>query len=276
MNRPLSLAALTVLELAPEDMVSCAAQAGFSHIGIRLIPATETEPRYDLIGDTPRLREVEHRLRDTGVKVLDAEIFRMQPQTRVADLEAAVATAARLGASELLVAGNDADEARLIDTFAAFCELAQRYQLHAALEFMPWTDTRHLRQAAEQVRRSAQPNAGVLVDAFHFSRSRSELADLARVPPSQLRYLQLCDVPAPIPPTLEGILHEARAERLFPGEGGLDLLGLLQAMPAGIPISLEVPTHTLARSVNAVERARRALAATRRLLAQVDATPSDA
>ncbi|QHE86742.1 sugar phosphate isomerase/epimerase family protein [Hydrogenophaga sp. BPS33] len=276
MTRPLSLAALTVLELAPEDRVSCAAEAGFSHIGIRLIPATDTEPRYDLIGDTPRLREVEHRLRDTGVKVLDAEIFRMQPQTRVADLEAAVATAARLGASELLVAGNDADEARLIDTFAAFCELAQRYQLHAALEFMPWTDTRHLRQAAEQVRRSAQPNAGVLVDAFHFSRSRSELADLARVPPSQLRYLQLCDVPAPIPPTPEGILHEARAERLFPGEGGLDLVGLLQAMPAGIPISLEVPTHTLARSMNAVERARRALVATRRLLAQVDATPSAA
>lgn len=269
MTRILSLAALTVLELPPEDMVSCAAEAGFSHVGIRLIPATDTEPRYDLIGDTPRVREMERRLHDTGVKVLDAEIFRMKPDTRVADLEAALATAARLGASELLVAGNDPDSARLVDTFAAFCELAQRYGLHPALEFMPWTDAKNLRQAADIVQRSAQPNAAVLVDAFHFSRSGSTLADLATVPAARLRYLQLCDVPAAVPPTMEGILHEARAERLFPGEGGLDLVGLLKAMPAGLPISLEIPTHTLARTVPAVERARRALAATQRVLAQL-------
>lgn len=270
MTRILSLAALTVLELPPEDMVSCAADAGFSHVGIRLIPATDTEPQYDLIGDTPRLREIERRLRDTGVKVLDVEIFRMKPETRVADLEAAVATAARLGASELLVAGNDPDAARLVDRFAAFCELAQRYGLHPALEFMPWTDAKNLRQAADIVRRSAQANAAVLVDAFHCSRSGSTLADLATVPATRLRYLQLCDVPAAVPPTMEGILHEARAERLFPGEGGLDLIGLLKAMPAGLPISVEVPTHTLARSVPALERARRALAATQTVLAQLD------
>lgn len=269
MTRPLSLAALTVLELTPPDRVTCAAEAGFSHVGIRLLPATTTEPQFDMVGDTPLLREVERRLADTGIRVLDVEIFRLKPETRVADHEAAIATAARLGASDLLVAGNDADEHRLVDNFAALCDLGARYGLAAGLEFMPWTDVRDLRDAARIVERTGRDNAAVIVDAFHLSRSRSRITDLTAIPPSRLRFVQLCDVPAAIPPTMEAILAEARAERLFPGEGSVDLAGLLRAMPPGIPLSLEVPTHTLARTVGATERARRALAATRRVLAQL-------
>lgn len=274
MSRPVSLAALTVLELTPPEMVTCAAEAGFSHVGIRLIPATPTEPQHDIVGDTPLLREVERRLADTGVKVLDVEIFRLKPETRVADFEAAFATAARLGASELLVAGNDPDESRLIDTFAALCDLAGSYGLGASLEFMPWTDAKDLQQAARIVDAVQRDNAGVLIDPFHLSRSRSRIEDIAAVPPSRWHFMQFCDVPAALPPTMDAILAEARAERLFPGDGGLDLLGLLRAVPADIPLSIEVPTHTLARSMGATERARRALAATRRVLAQLEATKS--
>ena len=271
MTRPISLAALTVLELTPPEMVSCAAEAGYSHVGIRLLPATPTEPQHDIVGDTPLLREVERRLADTGIKVLDVEIFRIKPETRVADCEAAIATAARLGARELLVAGNDPDEARLIDTFAAFCALAGRYGLGAGLEFMPWTDAKDLAAAARIVEACGSANAGVLIDPFHLSRSRSRIEDIATIPPARLRVMQFCDVPAAIPPTMEAILAEARAERRFPGDGEVDLLGLLRAVPRDIPLSIEVPTHTLARTLGATERARRALAATRRVLTQLDA-----
>lgn len=270
MTRPLSLAALTVLELTPPEMVDCAAEAGFSHVGIRLLPATPTEPRDDIVGDTPLLRDVEQRLADTGIKVLDVEIFRIKPDTRIGDYEAAIATAARLGARELLVAGNDPDEARLIDGFAAFCDLAGSYGLGADLEFMPWTDAKDLPQAVRIIERTGRANAGMLIDAFHLSRSRSRIEDIATVPPSRFRFMQFCDVPAAIPPTMDAILAEARGERLFPGEGGVDLLGLLRAMPRDIPLSLEIPTVTLAKTVGATERARRALAATKRLLAQLE------
>lgn len=270
MTRPISLAALTVLELTPPEMVACAAEAGFRHVGIRLLPATPTEPQYDIVGDTPLLREVERRLADTGVKVLDVEIFRIKPDTRVGDYEAAIATTARLGASELLVAGNDPDEARLIDCFAAFCDLAGSYGLGAGLEFMPWTDAKDLTQATRIIERAGRDNAGVLIDPFHLSRSRSRIEDIATIPPSRLHFMQFCDVPAAIPPTMDAILAEARAERLFPGEGGVDLLGLLRAVPRDIPLSVEVPTLTLAKTVGATARARRALAATKRVLAQLD------
>jgi sugar phosphate isomerase/epimerase len=206
--------------------------------------------------------------------VLDVEISRIKPDTRVTDYEAAIATAARLGASELLVAGNDPDQARLIETFRAFCDLAGRYGLGADLEFMPWTDAKDLRQAARIIEGTGRDNAGMLIDPFHFSRSRSRLEDIASVPATRFHFMQFCDVPAAIPPTTDEILAEARGERLFPGDGGVDLVGLLRALPAELPVSLEVPTLTLAKTVGAVERARRALAATKRVLALAEESTS--
>ena len=181
-TRPISLAALTVLELTPPDMVTCAAEAGFSHVGIRLLPATATEPQYDIVGDTPLLREVERRMADTGIQVLDVEIFRLKPQTRVSDYEAAIATAARLGATELLPGRSGRRDRR---TRRSCRSGGPRRDRFANLEFMPWTEARDLRQGARIVERTARDNAGVLVDAFHLSRSRSRIEDLASVPPSR-------------------------------------------------------------------------------------------
>ena len=275
MPRPISLAALSALELTPPELVSCAAEAGYSHVGLRLIPATPTEPQYDIVGDTPMLREVERRLADTGVRVLDVEIFRLKPETMADDYEAAVGSATRLGARGLLVAGNDPEESRLIDSFGRFCDLAAAHGLTADLEFMPWTDAKTLLQAARIVAQAGRANGGVLIDPFHLSRSRSRSEDIATIPPERLHCMQFCDVPAALPPTMDAILAEARAERLFPGEGGLDLLGLLRAVPADLPLSVEVPKRALARTVGAVQRARLALAATQALLARLDASASE-
>ena len=271
MARAISLAALTVLELPPPEMVSAAAEAGYTHVGLRLIPATSEEVAHPMVGDTPVVRETLARLADTGTGVLDAEIFRLRPETRLADHLPAMETAARLGAAHLLVAGNDPDEGRLTDRFGAFCDAAAALGLGAVLEFMPWTDARDLVQAARIVTGADRPNGGVLIDAFHFHRSRSRIEDIGRLlPPERLPYVQLCDVPAGPPADMAGIIAEARGERRFPGEGGVDLARLLRALPPGAPLSLEIPTHRLARTVGAVERARRALAATQALLSMVD------
>lgn len=92
--RPISLAALTVLDVSPANQVLCAAKAGYSHVGIRLVPATPTETQYDMIGDTPMIREVEANLKATGVKVLDIEILRIKPDTRAVNWKAFFETGA--------------------------------------------------------------------------------------------------------------------------------------------------------------------------------------
>ena len=54
---------------------------------------------------------------------------------------------------------------------------------------------------------------------------------------------------------------------MFPGEGGIDLVGLARTMPADIVVSIEVPTVELARTVDARTRAQRALDAARNVIA---------
>ena len=266
MSRPIALAALTVLELSPPDMVSCAAEAGYSHIGLRLIPATPTEVSYATIGDTPIIRATLARLADTGIRCFDVEILRLKPETRVADFLPVLETAARLGARAALIAGNDPDEGRLTERFGELCDLAAPLGIAPCLEPMPWTDVRNFAQGARIVGRAARANAGLLIDPIHFDRGGSRASEIAEVPAAWFRYAQLCDAPAERPTTTEGLLHQARAERLFPGDGGLDLRGILRALPPDLPLSLEIPMEELAKTVGAVERARRALAATRNLL----------
>lgn len=264
--RPTSLAPLTVLELAPPDMVTVAAGAGFTHVGMRLIPATPTEPAHATVGDTPTVREIRARLDATGVRVLDVEIFRLKPDTRVADYRAALETGAWLGAKHALCTGQDPDPARLADRLAEFARLAAGFGLTADLEFMSWTEVDTLSAALRAIAAAREPNLGIVADAYHVSRTRLELAELARAPRERLRYAQLCDAPAAIPPTPDAVLDEARSARLFPGEGELDLLGLLLALPPGVPVAVEVPTRELAKRMNAMDRAKRARAALGRVL----------
>jgi sugar phosphate isomerase/epimerase len=63
------------------------------------------------------------------------------------------------------------------------------------------------------------------------------------------------------------MMRAARTERMFPGEGGIDLVSLARAMPADIVISLEVPTVELARTMDAQTRAQRALGSAKRVIA---------
>jgi sugar phosphate isomerase/epimerase len=268
--RPLALAALTVFELVPPDMVSCAADSGYDFVGLRLLPATEEEIRHPIVGDTPMVRETARRIADTGVRALDVEIFRLKPETNVADYRAALETGARFGARNALVAGSDPDESRLTDRFGAFCDLAAEFGIASNLEPMPWTEVRNFAQGARVVAAAARENSGVLVDPIHFDRGGSSAEEIATVPRERLRYAQLCDAPAERPRDVEGLLHQARAERLMPGDGGLDLLGILSALPRDIPLSLEVPMRTLAKTMPAVERARRILDKTRALLGRLD------
>ena len=134
---------------------------------------------------------------------------------------------------------------------------------------MPWTDAANFLQGARIVGSAARDNAGLLIDPIHFDRGGSVAAEIGTVPPTWLRYIQMCDAPAERPTTLEGLLHQARAERLLPGEGGLDLSGILRTVPARRRSASKIPQEALARTVPAVERARRALAATRRLVSSL-------
>jgi sugar phosphate isomerase/epimerase len=270
-SRPLGIAPLTHLELSPPEMVSNAAEAGYDFVGLRLIPATPNEPSHDTRGDTPLIRETARRLQDSGLEVFDIEIFRLRPDTRVSDYEPALAAGAVLGARHALAAPQDADTERLGDTLGAFAELAARYGIVVDLEPTPWYEVSRLAASEVVIAQSGRDDVGIVVDAIHFDRAGETTASIAALPMRRFRYAQLCDAPAERPLDVPTLLLQARAERLMPGDGGLDLAGLLRALPPGLPLSLEIPMQSLAATTSPLERARRMRAKTVDLLASVDA-----
>jgi sugar phosphate isomerase/epimerase len=262
-----SLAALTALDLPPAQLVEVASRCGFEQVGLRLLPATSGGTAYPLMDDRQQLKETKAHLAATGIKVADLEVVAFRPDTVVASLEPFLETGGELGARHTLVAAYDPDLERFSDRFVEYCAMAERFGLTADLEFMPWTFVPDLPTASRIVEKMQSPAAGVLIDALHFDRSGSRLEDLSKIPRSRLHYWQICDAPAERPATMDAMIHAAREERMFPGEGGIDLVSLAKAMPDDITISIEVPTATLAKTADAQTRAARALRGAKAVIA---------
>jgi sugar phosphate isomerase/epimerase len=250
-------------------MVRAAAVAGFAFVGARLLNGQPGSDHAPLMENLSLRRETIACLRDAGISVLDASGARLRPETDMTAFAPFIDAAAELGAKHVLATGDDPDERRLAARFDELCELAGRSGLTVDLEFVPWMSIADLTLASRMVRTVARANFGIAVDALHFDRSHSRAYDLAALPRTWFRYVQLCDGPGVWTSDRASLLHAAVSERLFPGEGAIDLVGLLRALPRGIPIALEIPTATLARTVPAAERLQRAVAATRKLLAEV-------
>lgn len=264
MPHTLCLAHLTLIELAPPQLVLAAADAGFSHVGIRLSPASATERQHPMLGGAPMMRETLACLRDRNVAVHDVELVRLSASSKVSACESLFAAAAELGARQVLVAGDDNDEEKLAERFRELAQLGARYGLRMGLEFMPWRGIRDLPSALRVVTMAG--TGGVVVDAIHLDRSGGCGADVAHIPGAHWGWFQICDAPAQRPDNEEELLFQARQARLAPGQGGLDLVGMLRAIPRDSVISVEAPLHGRPGMLAPVERARMLLKATLDLL----------
>jgi len=269
MTRTISLAALMALPYTPPQMIQLAADTGCAAVGLRMLPASPGGPAHRLMDDPVMLRETKAVMAGTGVKVLDLEIIRIGAQFDAQAYLAFLDVGGQLGAAHVLVAGDDPDEARLTERFATLCDGLRPFGLTADLEFMPWTPCSDLAAAKRVLAAAARPNAGILVDALHFARSASRLDQLDDIPREWLHYAQMCDGTVPGPTTHEGLIFDARCERLLPGEGGIDLRALFGKLPPDIAVSIEIPSDSRAPAMGYGEWARRAAAATLDVLREV-------
>lgn len=263
MHPTFSMACLTALNLTPPQMLRVASRVGCQQVGLRLLPAAPGGTAYPLMDDARLLEATLEAMADTDTAVFDLEIVRINEQFDVGRYRSFFEVGQRLGAKAILVGGDDPERSRLIESFARLCEAAAPYGLTCDLEFMPWTAVNDLAAAKDVVKRAHCQNAGILVDALHFARSRSRLDELDDVPREWLHYAQLCDAPGEVPTDKEGLIYTARCERLLPGEGGIDLAALFGRLPADLPISLEIPNDHRAPIVGAEAWAREVMASGR-------------
>ncbi|APV49412.1 hypothetical protein BWI17_06790 [Betaproteobacteria bacterium GR16-43] len=259
MKHDYSLAHLTVLSVPPPELVEIAARTGYEYASIRVTRVTAAEPLYDLARDPVLMRETRSRLDATGIKVHDIELFRMDPAIEPESFAPELEAAAKLGAKRIIAQLPDPDRARAIDRFGRLCDMAKPYGIFVGLEFPHWTETGTLSEAVRVLRAAKRSNAGILIDMLHMGRSGSSTDELRGLPREWFQFAHVCDAEREVPPTLERCLRTARDERLFPGEGSIDVRGILSCLPQDIPYALEIPRSALTKAVGPEEVARLAL-----------------
>lgn len=255
-RRLVSLAAGTMLDVSPEDGVEVAAAAGFGAVGLWFDPDRWTNAITAAVAE---------RLNATGVVALDIEPVILG---RGADHgERMIEVAAALAVPYLLVATGSAERPVVVERLATLSAEAATAApgLRLVLEFLPIFSIATLNAALSVVADVDSPNVAVLIDSLHLARSGSGPADARVVRPELLPYLQLADAPAVPPGSLATMRDEALHGRLLPGEGGLPLVELLDAVP-DVPVSIELRSRALqAAFPDPVERARAVLRSLRSL-----------
>jgi sugar phosphate isomerase/epimerase len=176
-----------------------------------------------------------------------------------------------VGAEEVLAVTLDTaplDPLVAASGFAYTCDLAARYGLRVGLEFLPWSSVPDLRTALDIVERADRENGGLVIDSWHWQRQPGgpDLGALRMVPAERVHVLQLNDAPR-LP---DGdVLDESMNRRLLPGDGDIDLRGLIatiDAIGAEPMVALEVFSREIG-SLDPEHAAQLVSDATRRVLA---------
>jgi sugar phosphate isomerase/epimerase len=260
LNR-ISFASGIVPECGPVETIQAAAAGGFDATGLWVEPENWTA------ATTAAARSA---LADSGLELLDVEVIWNKPDSDMAAHKACIDIGAELGAKNVLCVSSDPDLMATAARLAELCGHAEGSGMRVALEFGIFTAVRNLTMAMQVLDAVGHPLRALLIDPIHVDRSGSSIADVAALPASLLPYAQFCDAPAlrPDPDDFAAVITDAIDLREQCGEGALPLDALYAALPAGIPLSIELRSKALRDACsNPNDRAKAVAAATRRWLA---------
>lgn len=267
---PISLEQLTVDEATPLELVAIAGALQCQHVSLFLRTPERPPQWYPLVTDAAVRKELAQRMADHGVTPYTVEFFPLSPRAQVEQYRPAFECAAELGARKMSVLVSDPDQERRLERFCELCDRAAEFGLGVNLEFVAITQLPSLKDALRLVTRANRSNAGIMIDALHLTRSGGTVAELAAADPRWIGGAQFCDATLTMP--AERQLFEAVSERILPGQGELPLHEFVRALPPGVPIGVEVPMQSLKdRGVGPLERARLAVEASRRIIAEARA-----
>jgi 4-hydroxyphenylpyruvate dioxygenase len=182
------------------------------------------------------IHEARRILDDAGIEVRLAEMvthWAEGPQAAVQGLEDQLDILDALGGRLILAVAQqtEMDMGRATEGFAALCERAAARDVGVAIEFVPNRALCDLATAWQVIEGSGAPNGGIDLDMKHWQNQPNgpDLALLRSIPGQHVLYVQVCDaypptsgVPQYIPSTIQ--------DRLLPGEGVVDIPGILEAL----------------------------------------------
>ena len=251
-------------EITPADMVRVASDAGYNSVGLWVAPGDNWH--HNTAG------EVAAALQETGLVAIDVEVIWLQPGGKPDSLHhQIIALGGEVGAKNCLIVSSEPDREVTKHLYEDLCIHAERAGMRACLEYMAITEVKTLDDAIDVVNAVDHPAGGILVDPFHHERVGHEPEKIREIPERWLSYAQLCDMPE------RGVITDADAYftdaidgRLAPGEGSIPVAAMTRALPADLPISLEIRSRYYREHYpDHVERARVILERTRAFFADL-------
>ena len=260
MEHKFSLAYLTVPGTHPADLVELAALCGYDGVSPRFISMRlPGEPDFSLENDAV-YHSVRNVLECTRLSLMDIELARIADGISVASYEKNIARAAELGAGYIITSVWTEDRAFALNELKQLCDLAEKYHLLVNLEFMSFSSVRTLATARRMIQNARRSNLRLMIDCLHAHRAGVTQAMLQTVPRELFGFVHLCDGPARIPPVdhpdMTGV---ARSGRLYTGQGGIDIAGLLRGVGEVPYYSIELPNSLEMESRGKLGHARRCL-----------------
>lgn len=266
---PLGIDKLSLFGLSPVASLELAAELGCDCMGTGLEHKGGAQPNgqsaWSFRQSRALVQDTRAASRALGIAIAVCEGFAVLPGSDMRDCAADLDVVAELGCGRVAVVSIGRDRNQAIDGYGALAQIAAERGLAVSAEMGSLGPVRLVDDAVAVVREVGQPNFTLLLDAMHFFRLGNSLADLERLDPAMIGYVQLCD--APWQPRFDTYMEEAMYERMIPGEGELPLAGLLRHVPADVVVSLEVPLRSLAeQGWGPRERMAPCVAAARKLL----------
>ena len=259
MKHKYSLVHLSDINCPPPEFIRSARAAGYDAVSLRTIPmGLKGEHPHDIAADRNLFLETRRAVEETGVVINDTENARIFDGVNIASYEPALAAAAELGIRQILCNIWTDDKNYYTEKFVQLCQMAKLYNQTVNLEFVTWASVANLAQANQLIKDSGQEDAGVVLDFLHYYRSRVSLDEIRATPKKRFRYVHLCDAPAEIPTDVEELIHTGREERLYPGEGAINMREVMELLPDAVR-GIEVPHLERVAELGLEEHARRAL-----------------
>lgn len=274
MTRSLVVHQLNAVGVSHVDFIKISAAVGvplvtiFTFDGATVLPQSNTGLNYPTALSPGQKREVAAALADNGVAIDGVEFFPLTDDVDLNRYVPALDLSAELGAKRVSSHIFIRDDKLVVDKLGALCDLAAARGMSVSSEFCSMTaGNPSLPRGAwlvDQVRRS---NFGLGVDTLHVVRSGATPADIAKLDAHYFGIAQINDAHGlQISSNYISDVHN----REVPGRGDLPLRAILSAVPASLPIEIEVPAaHRRAAGVTAAEHVRDVVEGTRAIVVEL-------
>jgi len=211
------------------DKIRLAAEAGFEGIELWI------NDIYEFIGQGGEARDIEHALADHGLPVRSmiaarawGEAIDVEYPLMLDEVKRRLELSARFGSPWLVCSPPrlSCDLDQVARRYKDILELGRQFGVKPTFEYISFFGSVfQLKQAWHVVRQVDDPDATLILDAFHSWNSHSTLDDLRGIPGDRISHYHIDDADPNIPAT-----RQTDPDRVMIGDGVIDLRAEIQVL----------------------------------------------